>query len=243
MHHVSRRATIVCCVVAATAWPCADVVAGGPVHGAKAAAMGTAFTALADDPSAMVYNPAGLTRIRGTHTYGGGTFVIPTTTYQSPSGQTEITDPQVFVPGHMYATSDFGLDDFTAGIGLYSPFGIGGRKWDRQGLTRYQSTKSMIATLWVNPSVAYRLLPTLSVGVGLDYMLAQSKSERMIDQSVLASSDGRLDPVAMGQYLDPQMGHRIPAERVVRATRRLRLCAQPGSGKHAGSGESRRDPA
>jgi hypothetical protein len=33
--------------------------AGGPVHGAKAAGMGTAFIGLADDPSAILFNPAG----------------------------------------------------------------------------------------------------------------------------------------------------------------------------------------
>jgi hypothetical protein len=50
--------------------------AGGPIHGAKAAAMGTAFGAVADDPSAILHNPAGLANLRGTNLYGGGTAVI-----------------------------------------------------------------------------------------------------------------------------------------------------------------------
>jgi long-subunit fatty acid transport protein len=38
--------------------------AGGPVHGAKAAGMGTAFVAVADDPSAILHNPAGLIKLK-----------------------------------------------------------------------------------------------------------------------------------------------------------------------------------
>lgn len=45
--------------------------AGGPVHGAKGSAMGTAFVAVSDDPSAIAYNPAGLTQLSGTNIYGG----------------------------------------------------------------------------------------------------------------------------------------------------------------------------
>ena len=36
------------------------------MHGARAAAMGTAFVGLADDPSAFAYNPAGLAPAPGT---------------------------------------------------------------------------------------------------------------------------------------------------------------------------------
>lgn len=172
--------------------------AGGPVHGAKASAMGTAFTAVADDPSAMAYNAAGLTQWRGTRFYAGGTAVIPSTTYHNTSGTSEDTKFQTFLPAALYATSDLGTEDLTLGLGLFSPFGIGGRKWDRQGITRYESTSSMIGTLWVNPTIAYRLLPGLSIGAGVDYMLSQNKAQRMVDQSALGASDGRIDLKATG---------------------------------------------
>jgi len=171
---------------------------GGPVHGAKAAAMGNAFVGVADDPSAMAYNPAGITQLEGTNIYGGVTAVIPSTTYTSPTGEEEKTDFQVFYPPNLYATSDFGMKDISIGLGIFSPFGIGGRKWSKDGLTRYVSTESMIATLWINPTVAYQVTQTLSIGAGIEYMYARNEAKRMINQSALGAGDGELDLNATG---------------------------------------------
>jgi long-subunit fatty acid transport protein len=64
--------------------PAGFCFAGIPVLGAKAAGMGTAFVAVADDPSAIAYNPAGLAGSRGTRIYGGATAVIPSSKYERP---------------------------------------------------------------------------------------------------------------------------------------------------------------
>ncbi|MBI5641398.1 MAG: outer membrane protein transport protein [Nitrospirae bacterium] len=183
---------IICFFVPSQAYP------GGPVHGAKGSAMGTAFVAVADDLSALAYNPAGLTQRRGTNIYGGTTFVIPSTSYKGPSGGEEETDFQIFFPPHLYAASDFGTRDFRFGLGVFSPFGIGGRKWDEKGLTRYLSTGDMFATLWINPTVAYQISPALSVGAGLEYMLSRHTAKRMINQAALGHSDGEMELKAFG---------------------------------------------
>src|SRR5512142_1263064 len=52
--------------------------AGGfrlPEAGAKAMGMGFAFTAQADDPSAIYFNPAGLTQLEGQNVMAGVTYV------------------------------------------------------------------------------------------------------------------------------------------------------------------------
>lgn len=171
---------------------------GTMVHGAKGAAMGTVFTAIADDPSAITNNPAGLTQMTGTNVYGGATFVFPSTTYKDPSGRSEDTEFQVFFPPNLYLSSDLNTKDIHVGIGIYSPFGIGGRKWSKDDLTRFSSTRNLIATLSVNPTIAFRVLPSLSIGFGLDYMLARQESERMIDQSLFGSRDGKFSLKADG---------------------------------------------
>ncbi|MDY6837593.1 MAG: outer membrane protein transport protein [Thermodesulfobacteriota bacterium] len=173
-------------------------VAGGPVHGTKAASMGAAFVAVADDPSAIMHNTAGLTQLPGTHLYTGATAVIPSSEYLSPDGESEKTDFQVFFPPHLYVSSDFGMEDVALGLGIYSPFGIGGRKWDDKGLTRYASVESMITTMSVNPTVAWRLLPNVSVGLGVDYMWSFNEAERMLDQSSAGAGDGKLSLDADG---------------------------------------------
>ena len=139
--------------------------AGAPVHGSKAASMGTAFVAIADDPSAILYNPAGLTQLTGTNTYSGATAVIPTSEYESPSGESDETDFQVFFPPHLYISSDLNTETIALGLGVFSPFGIGGRKWGEDGPTRYISTESTIATISVNPTFAWEITPSLSVGL------------------------------------------------------------------------------
>lgn len=153
--------------------------------------MGTAFVAIADDPSAIVINPAGLVQQKGTNVYGGTTSVIPSSEYTAFSGHTEETDFQVFFPPHLYIASDVGSENLRLGLGIASLFGIGGRQWDDSGLTRYASVENSILTLSVSPTVAYRVTPTLSVGAGLNYMISRNEAERMTDQSFFGYRDGK----------------------------------------------------
>ena len=172
--------------------------AGGPILGARSTGMGTAFTAVADDPSTISVNPAGLTQLTGTEIYGGTTFIIPSTEYTSPTGPTEETKFQIFFPPHMYIVSDLKKENLRFGLGIFSLYGIGGRKWDEDGLTRYSSTESFIATLSFNPTIAWKISPAISVGAGVDYMLSRTNSKRMHDQSLLGARDGEMKLEGMG---------------------------------------------
>lgn len=154
--------------------------------------MATAFAGLADDPSALIHNPAGLTSLKGANLYGGGTLVFPSTEFRSPSGATEDTRFQLFLPPHLFASYDFNSDNLCLGLGVYSPFGIGGRKWSEEGLTRYAATNSLIGSVAVHPALAWQVQPWLSVAAGAFYLGAYSNSERMVDQSTLGASDGKL---------------------------------------------------
>jgi long-chain fatty acid transport protein len=169
-----------------------NAVAGGPILGARSTGMGTAFTAVADDPSAISVNPAGLVQISGTEVYGGLTFIIPSTEYRDSTGLNEKTEFQIFSPPHLYMVSGIDSNTLSFGLGIYSLYGIGGRKWDDNGLTRYSSTESFIATISFNPSIAWKVSPVLSVGAGLNYMVSRMNSGRKIDQSVFGAGDGEM---------------------------------------------------
>jgi len=173
-------------------------MAGGPVHGARAAGMGTAFVGLADDPSAILFNPAGIASIRGTKVYGGNSVLTINTDFLGKSGSMEETDFNIFFPPHFYITSDLGTDNLAIGLGVYSPFGIGGRSWPLNGLTNFTSTRSEVGTLSVNPTLAVKLTPHIMVGAGFDYMRAYSLAEKMLDQSAFGSGDGKLRLVGDG---------------------------------------------
>ncbi len=185
----------------AAVWPL-PAPAGGPVHGARAAAMGTAFVGLADDPSAFAYNPAGLALLGPERQiYGGATLVAPATTYRNPVGQAEATELQIFAPPHLYYLPKAASPDWRFGIGVFAPFGVGGRKWSSDGLTRYASTESLIGTLAINPTLAGRLAPGLHAGFGLDLMLVKSLSRLKTDQSLLGAGDGKVEIKSSGAGL------------------------------------------
>lgn len=167
-------------------------IGGGPVHGAKASGMGTAFIAVANDPSAILHNPGGLTQLKGTQVYGGLTGVVVDTRYTSNLG-TESTDFQVFFPPNLYITSDLGTSRWVIAFGVHSPFGIGGREWSGNGLLRYASVENNIATLAFNPTIAFRLNDAVSFAFGVDYMFASNQAKRRVDQAMLGAGDASFD--------------------------------------------------
>ena len=167
-------------------------MAGSLTHGGRAAGMGTTFIGLADDPSAILFNPAGLTSSKGVQIYFGSTAIILSSTYDSPGGGSENTDSQIFFPPHLYISSDFGYKDMVLGVGVFAPFGFGGRKWPETGLTRYRSTMFETSTLTINPTLAFKATQTLSIGIGINHMKSFIESENMIDQSIFGASDGKL---------------------------------------------------
>src|SRR5262245_13304238 len=56
-------------------------------HGAAATAQGAAFAAQADDPSAIHYNPAGMTQLERFQIYTGVNLVSGTTDFTNTLGQ------------------------------------------------------------------------------------------------------------------------------------------------------------
>lgn len=157
-------------------------------HGAKAVGVGTAFVAMADDPSAVYYNPAGLAGLNDPEMYLGATALSPSTTFENAAGAKEETEDQVFVPPHLYAVYPY--SSLTFGIGVYSPFGMGTR-WRDTGLTRYLATDSESDTININPAVAMRVRPWLMLGAGIDYMRSKAVLKKMVDQSSVGGGDAQ----------------------------------------------------
>jgi long-chain fatty acid transport protein len=146
-------------------------------QGAAAAGMGNAFMAQADDPSAMHYNPAGMTQLRGVQNMFGTSLVGGTTEFTSPTGQTATGDRNGSIawppPGHVYITAnlnDLGvtaLGDLTVGIGLNNPFGSLTR-YPNDGPFRTAVTFTTLPLLDIKPTLAYKVNDYLSLGLGAD---------------------------------------------------------------------------
>ncbi len=146
-------------------------------QGAAASGMGNAFAAQADNPSALHYNPAGMTQLRGIQIMGGGSLVGGTTDFRSPSGISTTGDHDgAFAwpgPGHGYITANLQglgvplLDKLTVGVGVTTPFGSVMR-WPDDSPFRALTTFTALPLFDIKPTLAYQLFPDLSIGAGVD---------------------------------------------------------------------------
>ncbi|MBH0209123.1 MAG: long-chain fatty acid transporter [Nitrospira sp.] len=146
-------------------------------QGSAASGMGNAFAAQADNPSALHYNPAGMTQLRGVQLMGGLSLVGGVTDFRSPAGVTTTGDHDGTVawpgPGHGYLTAnlqDLGvssLGNVTVGIGITTPFGSVMR-WPDNSPLRTITTFTALPLFDIKPTIAYQVTQDLSIGVGAD---------------------------------------------------------------------------
>jgi long-chain fatty acid transport protein len=138
---------------------------------ARGNALGGAMVGRADDPSALFYNPAGITQLPGLQVMGGATFVMPSTTVETfQGGHKTSTDSEdnVWIPPHLYATYQFN-DSLWFGLGIFSQFGLG-TEFPDTWPGRYNNYKAFIETLSINPNVAYKINDQLSIAAGMTAM-------------------------------------------------------------------------
>ena len=138
-----------------------------PDQDAFAIGRGMAFVATADNPSAIYYNPAGISQLEGNNLRAGiyGVYVDPS--YTPPgSGHTYHNEDKLHGIPQFYYT--YGKKDFPVsfGLGVYSPFGLS-LKWPQDTGFRALVTQGSLTTIAINPVVAFKLLPSLSVGGGV----------------------------------------------------------------------------
>lgn len=154
-----------------------------PEAGAKAMGMGFAFTAQADDPSAIYFNPAGITQLEGRNVMLGASFVeLYGSTFEGITPLTggvsakERQDTLQFLLPNFYYTSQNKDYGFTWGLGVFTPFGLSQhyQSWSTS-IFRNQTTKIDLKTVVVNPTIAFEVNEMLSLGFGIDYMYGMAK--------------------------------------------------------------------
>lgn len=152
--------------------------------GAKATALGGAFSAYADDPFATYYNPAGLMQIEKPTFSAGAHLIQPSMNvynYQVTGMMAPDVGPRDFqdhsstlVAPHIGFAMPINKY-LVAGVGLYVPYGLdikwGGTPNDPGAYNSYHSWYMReVAT----PSVAYKVSDSLSLGIG--FSLGKSKA-------------------------------------------------------------------
>jgi long-chain fatty acid transport protein len=150
--------------------------AGGfqiPEMGVKAMGMGNAFTAVADDPTANWFNPAGLGFQTGTAVTVGGVVVLPKTDFTSNTSNPQhpassSADKKAILIPHTYIAinTDSGL---TAGLGINAPFGLE-VKWPTSAVFAGGAQYGKLQAININPNVAFKLNDSFALAVGASYV-------------------------------------------------------------------------
>jgi long-chain fatty acid transport protein len=149
-----------------------------PDQGARATGQGEAFAAQADDASAIYYNPAGLTQVKGTQFTSGGYLSFPNVNFDIDGGGSVQASEQVVLLPHAYVATDLKLDRWRFGLGVNVPYG-NRVEYDAAGPFSSLVTRSEMAVFNIAPTAAYQINDQLSVGAGVNIYLGRTEVARI----------------------------------------------------------------
>jgi len=141
-------------------------------QGTKAMGMAGAFTAQADDPSALFYNAGGLafvtqrdgsigvTYIHDTKAQFHGANPFPGEGYSADQKKLSAFPPHAYYVQPINSTWKFGL-------GIETPFGLTTNWNDPHNFAgRFLSTKTSLEVFDVNPTIGWQVTPDFGIGIG-----------------------------------------------------------------------------
>lgn len=155
-------------------------------QGTQAMGMAGAFTAQANDGSALFHNVGGLAFLDNRLDVGV-TFVSPDSEFQGIEpfpGSTAVGEQEssIFYPPHLYFVRKLN-DRLRFGIGLNAPFGLTTEWSDRESFAgRFISTEAELKAFDLNPSIGYQVSDRLGVGFGIVARLSEVSLQRFIPQ-------------------------------------------------------------
>jgi long-chain fatty acid transport protein len=157
---------------------------------ASASGVGLAFTAQADNPSAVFYNPAAINRLDGTNISSGGTLIMPSTSFRNAiTGRESDMEHHIYLVPNIYLTHKFN-DKLSGGIGIFSLFGLA-TEWPNDWEGRYLSTFAELRSFYVNPVISWQITPQLSTAFGLSFIKSDITQKKALSFWPLPVPDGR----------------------------------------------------
>lgn len=206
--HLPLRLAAACAAVLGTTLPTQSHAAAFALIEQGVVPMGSAYAggaAQAEDPSTVYFNPAGMTRLKGTQIAGALHVVMPQAEFDN-EGSLRLYPPfsqgpipmsggdggdggeTGFVP-NLYVTHRLS-DQWAIGLGINAPFGLA-TKYDGGWVGRYHAVESDIMTVNINPSVAFKVNDMLSLGAGISAQYIEAvKISNAIDFGTLGYSNG-----------------------------------------------------
>lgn len=165
--------------------PLCNLKAGGfrlPNQDPEAIARGDAVVATADNPSAIYYNPAGITQLEGQNVRVGVYVISPGEEYKSPSGATYTAKSDLEPVPQVYYVNSFKKLPISVGLGMYCPYGLS-LDWGNNTPFNMVAESGSLLYLSFNPVIAWKICRTLSIGAGPTINYSQATIKQALDPS------------------------------------------------------------
>jgi long-chain fatty acid transport protein len=212
--HTSLRTPLLAALLmGAAAVPVPAQAAGFFLKEQSASAQGTAFAGVTaggtNDASAMFFNPAAMAVVKGNQAIGNLSILMPTATIDGARGTRATALGGSAIAGNA-SPDDGGQDavlpsgyavwsatqDLKFGVAITSPWGLV-TDYPEDWVGRYHALHSSLATVNIQPSVSYRVMPTLTLGAGAQIQYSKARLSQAVDfASIVRASTGL--PLAPG---------------------------------------------
>lgn len=175
--------------------------------GTRALSMGGAYRALANDGTAMYWNPAGLSQIEGMNLTVSCAAIIPYADFNANLGWAGFNDSKtieaedkIWAFPNIYFSNKLN-DKLTYGVSVFVPYGLGA-EWEAYTLPTTMPTSSGTANLiWptgfpekeflssisivdFHPTIAYQFTDKLSAGMGVSVFYGMIEIMKLIPHAV-----------------------------------------------------------
>jgi len=176
--------------------------------GTRALSMGGAFVGLADDYSAIFWNPAGIAQFKTKYLGFYFTDIIPRSTYffqrPTPSGLLTVVDAKTKTKHYLSGLAAYYhpiSESLVAGVGVYIPSGLGAA-WNGDDFTNLTNGtayqwQSRVGMITIAPAISYKINDVVSVGATLNVNYGMFSLKTHTGNVELAEAPYQLD---LGQY-------------------------------------------
>lgn len=219
MHRWSRKAAPVAGAIVLVVAAGNAGAAGFQLFEQNASGLGNAYAgqaAAAEDASTIYFNPAGLTRLRGTQAVAALNLIKPAVDFRNSAscapflGVGAGTSGCPLGPngnlGHAFGGDGGDAGDLAAvpnvyasweavpnrlwiGLGINAPFGLK-TEWDADWVGRFHAIKSEVKTINVNPTLAWKINDVVSVGAGVSLQRLSAELSNAVSYRAVALASG-----------------------------------------------------
>jgi long-chain fatty acid transport protein len=139
---------------------------------AFATGRGSAVVATADNPSAVYYNPAGISQLEGVQLRGGLYGIYIDDQYRDFNGTRYDTESNIGLLPQVYGTWSIKDSPFTVGLGLYCPYGLS-LEWPETAPFGAVGQRGTMKYITIEPELSWKICNTLSLGAGPTFNISQ----------------------------------------------------------------------